>query len=249
MNLIDKREIWICPAMEARGLPSSDDEISYLVRVPTYYGMTAYRDRFARTYGPTPRQVDLLGDLVNGLEAIEPDAAKRSTLASILARARLDPVRLSLLEPAEIETLALAEDAALRVCEPYRLRRARIATHAELHVIEGVREHVADWRGMVDADGVEVRPDFETTADGRQILSVAAVERVPEHHLAYLSRRIDALERPTGQAVKNSSSRPSGTTTPKTSKAAANSHRSTRRKAASVGKSLTSQTRRGAKSA
>lgn len=250
MHLVDKPEIWICPARDT-GRPGADDagEIEYQVRVPTFYGMTAYRDRFARAYGPTPRPVDMIGDLVNALDAIEPDETRRATLASILTRARLDPARLSLLEPAEIETLTMAEDVALRVSDPYRFKRARIATHGELHVIEIVREHVAGWRHMVDRAGAELRPEFETAFDGRSILSAAAVELIPEHHLAYLARRIDLLERPTGQAEKNSLSRPSGTTTPETSKTAANSRPKTRHKAASAGKSRISRTRTAAPAA
>lgn len=233
-------------------LPAGE-RTGYLVRVPTYYETTAFRDWFMREHGPVPSELEILNELRLALPDVERDDGRRAELDAVIAAglaAFLIPGSGSADSRARLDALKRRAMAASRTFRGYM---ADTMTRENLFQLENVRWFLRGWRGVVDFEtGKPVAPAFvdreagdalaatERPGDGA-MLDRASLEFLPPGHLPWLSNTIEALSGPKGTTAKNWQPRSSTPTTPTTSKTAASGHRTTRRRTGKAGSSKTSK--------
>jgi hypothetical protein len=258
---LDRKTVRLTPP-DQDGFAEADRR-AYEVEIPTYYRSAAMRATLAREHGVEPQEVDLLREIANGLEAIEPDEDKRGSDRKVLALAIISaPLNAPLEREARVR-VAVLKDRALRLWEPYRLLVARQAAAGEYATLEIVRRFVVGFHNLYDpaslppavdegdaagrGDDAAAVPLVAEVDDGR--LTEASLERIPASDLIWLATEIGRLEAPRGRALIKKSERPSSPpTTAKPSTTAASGPTKTRRRKAKDGSSKTSGSRTASRS-
>lgn len=243
------------------------DRVRYLIRRPTYYSSVAFRERFARAHGLVYSELELLAEIANGLEVIEPVEEKRALARKTIGLAVIESQGGGPLKADDRQRLSLLRQAARRVWRPFRDMEADARTAEERLTLERVRAFVVDWSGLYDVAGWEAArlalveetgdaaaapeweafkldPDLEDAGDGSPVLSPRSLECIPFADIQFLARKVAELDRPLGAAKKNSPSPSFGITTPEPSNTGPSSRPTTPRPKAKRGSSPTSTTRK-----